>query len=341
MAWLALITLLTNLTTRFVQPLPPLAAADIPRVMPDEVKAIYITSQTAKLAKRMAELRQLIYDTELNAVVINTKEPFGPRIYPELKVLVDELHKEGLWVIARHVVFQDDELAERQPELSLKRASTANWQDRGGHGWVDPANREVWEYNLDIAQKTLELGFDEINLDYIRFPTDGDLNNIIYPSWDKTTPREEVLRDFLHWFKQGLRTKSPYVVISIDVYGETFLRDFAGSTGQRMTTLAPEVDVVSPMVYPSHYRSGNFGYTNPATQPYGVVYGTLEKGQLLFANAPNTIVRPWLQDFHLGAQYTPAMVRAQITATTDAGNHNGWMLWNPKNIYSESALLKE
>ncbi|HCX39273.1 MAG TPA: sugar fermentation stimulation protein, partial [Candidatus Veblenbacteria bacterium] len=124
-------------------------------------------------------------------------------------------------------------------------------------------------------------------------------------------------------------------------YGETFLRDFAGSTGQRMTTLAPEVDVVSPMVYPSHYRSGNFGYTNPATQPYGVVYGTLEKGQLLFANAPNTIVRPWLQDFHLGAQYTPAMVRAQITATTDAGNHNGWMLWNPKNIYSESALLKE
>ncbi|KKS74637.1 MAG: hypothetical protein UV92_C0011G0018, partial [Parcubacteria group bacterium GW2011_GWA1_43_27] len=87
MAWLALITLLTNLTTRFVQPLPPLAAADIPRVMPDEVKAIYITSQTAKLAKRMAELRQLIYDTELNAVVINTKEPFGPRIYPELKVL--------------------------------------------------------------------------------------------------------------------------------------------------------------------------------------------------------------------------------------------------------------
>jgi len=341
MAWLALITLLTNLTTRFVQPLPPLAAADIPRVMPDEVKAIYITSQTAKLAKRMAELRQLIYDTELNAVVINTKEPFGPRIYPELKVLVDELHKEGLWVIARHVVFQDDELAERQPELSLKRASTANWKDRGGHGWVDPANREVWEYNLDIAQKTLELGFDEINLDYIRFPTDGDLNNIIYPSWDKTTPREEVLRDFLHWFKQGLRTKSPYVVISIDVYGETFLRDFAGSTGQRMTTLAPEVDVVSPMVYPSHYRSGNFGYTNPATQPYGVVYGTLEKGQLLFANAPNTIVRPWLQDFHLGAQYTPAMVRAQITATTDAGNHNGWMLWNPKNIYSESALLKE
>ncbi len=341
MSLLAIVILLANLLTKTVEPLAPLSATDMPRVMPTEVKAIYVTSTTAKLQQRMTELRQLIYDTELNAVVINTKEPFGPRIYPELKVLVDELHKEGLWVIARHVVFQDDELAERQPELSLKRASTANWKDRGGHGWVDPANREVWEYNLDIAQKTLELGFDEINLDYIRFPTDGDLNNIIYPSWDKTTPREEVLRDFLHWFKQGLRTKSPYVVISIDVYGETFLRDFAGSTGQRMTTLAPEVDVVSPMVYPSHYRSGNFGYTNPATQPYGVVYGTLEKGQLLFANAPNTIVRPWLQDFHLGAQYTPAMVRAQITATTDAGNHNGWMLWNPKNIYSESALLKE
>ena len=197
MSLLAIVILLANLLTKTVEPLAPLSATDMPRVMPTEVKAIYVTSTTAKLQQRMTELRQLIYDTELNAVVINTKEPFGPRIYPELKVLVDELHKEGLWVIARHVVFQDDELAERQPELSLKRASTANWKDRGGHGWVDPANREVWEYNLDIAQKTLELGFDEINLDYIRFPTDGDLNNIIYPSWNKTTPREEILKNFL------------------------------------------------------------------------------------------------------------------------------------------------
>lgn len=341
MQLLAILTLLANLAGQSFAPLPPLANEDIPHLPPKQVKALYVTSQTAQLDKRMSQLIELINNTELNAIVINTKEPFGPKLYPELKELVDELHKNNIWVIARHVAFQDDELANRQPELSLKRASGANWKDKGGHGWVDPANKQVWEYNLDIAQKTLELGFDEINLDYIRYPTDGDLNNIVYPSWDKVTPREIVLRDFLRWFKQGLKTKSPYVILSIDVYGETFLRDFAGSTGQRMTILAPEVDVVAPMVYPSHYRSGNFGLSNPAAKPYEVVKGTLEKGKTLFTNSPNTLVRPWLQDFHLGATYTPQMVRAQINATTDAGYDYGFMLWNPKNIYSESALLSK
>jgi hypothetical protein len=341
MSLLTLLTVLANLMAATITPLPPLQQADLPRVMPHEIKAIYVTSQTAKLEGRMRELRQLIRDSELNAVVINTKEPFGPRMDDGLKTLVDELHKEGTWVIARHVMFQDDDLAQRQPELSLQRTNGARWQDRGGHGWVDPASQEVWQYNLDLAKQALALGFDEINLDYIRFPTDGDLQNIIYPAWDKQKPKEEVLREFLSWFKQGLRAVEPYAILSIDVYGETFLRDFAGTTGQRMSVLAPEVDVVAPMVYPSHYRSGNFGFVNPAAEPYGVVRGTLEKGKPLFAKSPHTIVRPWLQDFHLGAQYTPQMVRAQITATIDAGHTNGWMLWNPRNIYSDSALLTE
>lgn len=309
--------------------------------MPQEVKAIYITSQTAKRTERMAELKQLIKTTELNAAVINTKEPFGARLDDDLGKLVSDLHKDGVWVIARHVVFQDDDLAERHPEFSLKRTSGVNWKDKGGHGWVDPANQDVWQYNLDLAQQALRLGFDEINLDYIRFPTDGDLKNIIYPSWDKVKPKEEVLRDFLRWFKHGLVAVNPQAKLSIDVYGETFLRDFAGTTGQRILSLAPEVDVVAPMVYPSHYRSGNFGFANPAAEPYGIVHGTLLKGQPLFINAPNTLVRPWLQDFNLGAVYTPAMVREQMQATEDAGYKNGWMLWNPKNVYSESALLNE
>lgn len=341
MSFLSVITLLAALLNQHIAPLPPLELSELPRFMPTEVKAIYITSQTAKRTGHMAELRQIIKDTELNAVVINTKEPFGARMDDDLGKLVAELHDEGVWVIARHVAFQDDDLATRQPKFSLKRANGANWKDRGGHGWVDPASQEVWQYNLDLAQQALRLGFDEINLDYIRFPTDGDLQNIIYPAWDKAKPKEEVLRDFLHWFKQGLLSVNPQAKLSIDVYGETFLRDFAGTTGQRILLLAPEVDVVAPMVYPSHYRSGNFGFSNPASEPYGVVKGTLLKGNPLFINAPDTIVRPWLQDFNLGATYTPAMVRAQMQATEEAGHKNGWMLWNPKNIYSESALLKE
>ncbi len=340
MSFLSVITLLAALLNQHITPLPPPEPRELPRFMPQEVKAIYITSQTAKRTDRMVELRQLIKDTELNAVVINTKEPFGARMDEDLGKLVAELHDEGVWVIARHVAFQDDDLATRQPEYSLKRINGTNWKDRGGHGWVDPANPDVWQYNLSLAQEALRLGFDEINLDYIRFPTDGDLQNIIYPTWDKIKPREEVLRDFLRWFRQNLRTYFPHVIVSIDVYGEVFLRDFAGNTGQRISILAPEVDVIAPMVYPSHYRTGNFGYTNPAAEPYGVVRGTLEKGRTLLTDTPSIIIRPWLQDFHLGAKYTPAMVRAQIQATQDAEYFNGWMLWNSKNIYSVQALEK-
>ena len=336
-----LLAFLISLTAQFARPLPPLTATDVPRLPPQEVKAIYVTSATAKLTGRMAEIRQLVNDTELNAVVINTKEPFGPQLDEPLSDLVAALHQAGAWVIARQVVFQDDDLPQHRPELALKRANGSLWLDRGGRAWVDPANEEVWQYNLELARQALALGFDEINLDYIRFPTDGDVKKIVYPSWDGITLKEEVLREFLHWFKQGLKANSPYAVLSVDVFGETFLQDTGGNTGQRLSVLAPEVDVVAPMLYPSHYRRGNFGLINPATDPYRVVYGTLKKGVGLLINSPATVIRPWLQDFNLGATYMPQMVRAQITATEDAGYHSGFMLWNPKNIYSESALLKE
>ncbi|MDZ4230154.1 MAG: putative glycoside hydrolase [Candidatus Veblenbacteria bacterium] len=336
-----LLAFLASLSAQFAQPLPPLTAADTPRLAPQEVKAIYVTSGTATLPGRMAELKQLVRKTELNAMVINTKEPFGPRMDDKLKILVSELGQDGIWLIARQVMFQDDELAQRRPELALKKAGGSVWRADGGHTWVDPANREVWEYNLQLARQALELGFNEINLDYIRFPTDGSVKNALYPSWDGVTPKEEVLREFLRWFRQELRASYPYAVLSIDVFGETFLKDSAGNTGQKMSLLAPEVDVVAPMVYPSHYRSGNFGLKNPAAEPYRVVLWTLEKGKLLFTAAPNTIVRPWLQDFNLGAKYTPQMVQAQITATEDAGYHHGFMLWNPKNIYSAAALKQQ
>ena len=341
MSALTLFTLLANLISHLAVSLPPMAATEAPKRAPVAVKALYVTSATAQLPERLAELIQIISKTELNAMVINTKEPFGPQLDEPLSDLVAALHQAGAWVIARQVVFQDDDLPQRRPELALKRANGSLWLDRGGRAWVDPANEEVWQYNLELARQALALGFDEINLDYIRFPTDGDVKKIVYPSWDGITLKEEVLKGFLHWFKQGLKASSPYAVLSVDVFGETFLQDTGGNTGQRLSVLAPEVDVVAPMLYPSHYRRGNFGLINPATDPYRVVYGTLKKGVGLLINSPATVIRPWLQDFNLGATYMPQMVRAQITATEDAGYHSGFMLWNPKNIYSESALLKE
>lgn len=327
--------------TIFPSPEVPHSQAAEVRAAPPEIKAIYVTSSTVRLQERMTELRQLVNETELNAIVINTKEPFGPKLFPSLKPLVAELHRDKVWVIARHVLFQDDDLAKQQPELALKRSNGSLWRDSGGRAWVDPANRKVWEYNLKLARQALELGFDEINLDYIRFPTDGDVKNILYPTWDDTTPKDQVLAGFLSWFGPRLKTGYPGVLLSADVFGQTFLTDNDVGMGQRITVLAPHLDVLAPMVYPSHYRSGNFGLNQPAQAPYAVVKGTLDQGKLLLNSSPATIVRPWLQDFNLGATYTPEMVRAQIKATEAAGFTSGWMLWNPKNVYSEAALQPE
>lgn len=317
-------------------PLPTVTPAWRP--MPAAVHAIYLTSSTAHTPTRVAELTRLVQTTELNAMVINTKEPNGVRIDNALKQTVQTLKNQGVWMIARQVVFQDDDLAHRHPELALKRAGGSLWQDSGGRTWADPASRAVWQYNLDAARAAFALGFDEVNLDYIRFPTDGDVAAIRYPSWNGKTPREDVLAQFLRWFSTELKASYPHAIISVDVFGYTFLHDWDVGMGQRITKLAPALDVVAPMVYPSHYAPYNFGFANPADHPTEVVTQTLALGQPLFTHTPNTIVRPWLQDFNLGAVYSADMVKKEITAAENSGYTHGWMLWNPRNVYTAGAL---
>lgn len=145
----------------------------------------------------------------------------------------------------------------------------------------------------------------------------------------------------MHWLRQGLQDSHPGSVLSADVFAYSFLTQDDLGMGQNLKLLAPELDVIAPMVYPSHYRAGNFGFANPAAHPYEVVRQTLERGRPTLEAAPHTIVRPWLQDFHLGARYTAELVQAEFKGTTDAGFNNGWMLWNPKNVYTQAALEAE
>lgn len=320
--------------------LPPLPEAAPVRTMPREVKAVYATAYSVR-GKRLAELRELIRNTELNAIVVNTKEPSGPKLDEGLRETVKQLHDEGVWVIARHVVFQDDELAARDPRVALKRANGNLWRDGGGRTWVDPASKDVWQYNLDIAKRTLELGFDEINLDYIRFPTDGDTKAIRYPVWDGKKLKEDVIPEFAGWFRHELKTRYPNSIVSADVFGYTYVEDWDLGMGQRIKKLAPQLDVLAPMIYPSHYYGKNFGFANPAEHPYEVSYQTLMRAKPLLAGGPRTLTRPWFQDFDMGAEYTPELVRAQFKALKDAGYEAGWMLWNPSNIYTKGALLPE
>lgn len=318
-------------------------------------KGIYITFRTAA-SKRMDELIELVKRTELNAVVIDIKDftgriPFdtesdlinelgSEKIFiKDIRELIDKLHKENIYVIARIAVFEDNYLPGERPDLGLKKIGGGLWRDFKGLAWLDPASQEVWDYHVVLAKEVIKVGFDEINLDYIRFPSDGDISNIVYPFWDYKTPKKEVIRQFFEYFSQ--RIKPLGIFISADLFGLTLTSETDMNIGQWLEDAALYFDYICPMVYPSHYPEAYEGFTNPALYPYEVIYKALLTGQERLASGSfSAKLRPWLQDFDLGADYDAEMIELQKKAVYDAGAY-GWLLWNPKNIYTEEALETE
>ncbi|MFH1867021.1 MAG: putative glycoside hydrolase [Patescibacteria group bacterium] len=338
MNWTALLTALILLSRGISITPDPLPLIEVKRP-PVEVKAIYISAEVAQ-SQRFAQLVELVDQSELNAMVINIKESSGVKFWDGLADLVINLHQKNIWLIARQVVFQDNDLATRESRLALKNTQGVLWQGRGGALWLDPAAYDVWEYNSQIAKQALALGFDEINLDYIRFPSDGDIKGIVYPVWDQRSSKEQVIADFAEWLVGDIKKTYPHAIISADIFAFTLVQDWDLTIGQRASLLAQYFDVLSPMIYPSHYRSGNFGLINPAQHPYQVVNKTLTSGQQILNNH-KVLIRPWLQDFNIGAIYTADLVRQQISAVSDSGYHSGWMLWNPASKYTADALKPE
>jgi len=327
----------------------------IVRDEPTYSKGIYLTFQTAG-SKRMNDLIELIKNTELNSVVIDIKDysgriPFNTesdlikrvgseKIYiSDIKGLIDKLHKENIYVIARMAVFEDNFLPEKRPDLALKTRSGNLWRDFKGLTWFDPASQDVWDYNVAIAKEAIKVGFDEINLDYIRFPSDGATVLIVYPVWDYKTPKTEVIKNFFEYFSQRIKPLGVY--ISADLFGLTLTSPNDLNIGQWLENAAPYFDYICPMVYPSHYPTGFEGFENPAAHPYEVIYWGLTTGNERLASISSEAkLRPWLQDFDMGAVYDARMVNLEKKAVYDAGAF-GWLLWNPRNIYTEGALEKE
>lgn len=315
-------------------PTPPLPVIS-------EVHAIYITANTAH-HDNMENIIKLIKKTkgvhQLNAVVIDVQNGNSFQLDNDLKILVRRLRFLGIFPIARLSVFQDNELPRTKPETAIKRKDGNLWRDRGGRYWVDPASKEVWEHVLELSRQIVDAGFGEINFDYIRFPSDGNMDDIIYPSWDKNKTKTEVILDFSRFIKSELKKEYPDLKLTADLFGYTFLRTHDLGIGQSATEMAEIFDDIAPMIYPSHYDSGNFNFENPADHPYEVVYGTLEKGKEIFTKNEKVFsnIRPWIQDFNLGAIYTPEMVQEQIKAIEDMGLTRGWMIWNPNNKYREA-----
>lgn len=330
--------------------------------IPEYVKGIYLTSATVGHARRFGELMDLVERTELNAMVIDVKNwrgelAFAPNdesLVPyaaerpemvDLDAMTAMLKEKGIYLIARIFVFQDPSFAEKRPELAVQRVGGGLWRDWRGVLWLDPAAKGVWKYNVAVAKEVFNRGFDEVQFDYIRFPSDGPMSTIVYPSYDGETPKHEVMRQFFTYLDRELRVRNG-IPTSVDLFGLTmwnFESDMG--IGQRLVDAAPHFDFISPMVYPSHYPTGYLGYANPAAHPYEIIYSNMVKGVELIESIrdasadPDTIatVRPWLQDFDLGANYDRAKIIAQMDATAEGGG-SGWIFWNARNVYTESAF---
>ncbi len=322
---------------------------------PEAVKAIYMTSWVAGTGYWREDLVELIEKTELNSIVIDVKDYTGRISFevtdpvlkeigaqeiriPDIREFIEYLHSKNIYVIARISVFQDPYMVKQRPDLAVKRGDGKVWKDYKGITWLDPTSTEAWEYIVRIAKETESVGFDELNFDYIRFPSDGNMKDIVFDYWDQDIPKAEALREFFVYLSTEL--KDIGVPISADLFGMVTTNSDDLNIGQILEYAAPYFDYIAPMVYPSHYPRTFLGYHNPSLYPYEVIKYTMEKGVQKMVNASTTPLklRPWLQDFDLGATYTAEMVREQIQATYDAGL-TSWMLWDPSNRYTRDALL--
>jgi hypothetical protein len=320
---------------------------------PVKVKGLYMSGQAFNSTQLFSSLVNLVEETELNALVIDVKDDLGVltidldvQLAKDLNIRtyrgrdavenINILLSKNIYPIARIVVFKDPSLAEKKPELALRRQDGTIWRDRKKLAWVDPHHQEVWEYTINIAKEAAKMGFREIQFDYVRFPSDGNMQDVVYPYADGRK-KEDVIHDFLRFAKKELE---PYnVFLAADVFGLTTMTSDDMGIGQKFEKIITEVDYICPMVYPSHYGPGNYGFANPNAYPYEVVQKALLDGLEKAGDVP-VVIRPWLQDFNLGKPaYGPTEVRAQIKAAYDVGLEE-WLLWNARNKYTDNALLR-
>jgi hypothetical protein len=312
-------------------------------------KAIYMNPLITTDAAGFFGLVDLIDRSELNALVVDVKEQGvyydtavdfyreANAVAPLLDVtgLLATLRQHDVYAIARVVVFKDQDVAFARPDLAVRDTLTGDpWLDDGGYAWLNPFAREVWDAGAALAVELAELGFDEIQLDYVRFPSDGDLERLDYGRPVTEAIRAETIASFVDHCRAALAPTG--AKLAADVFGFTLILDDIG-IGQNVNLLAPLVDYLCPMVYPSHFPDRSIDVPgHPNDYPYETIAISLEAGAAKVAPGK---LRPWLQDFTLPGMsaYGAAEVRAQIDAASAAGS-GGWMVWDPNNEYHTAAF---
>lgn len=322
-------------------------------LQPFRPKALYLSFYGIGDRDLRGAALKLLDETELNALVIDVKGDQGNIPYRsavplaatvgaqkvitvrDMPALLTSLRERGIYTIARIVAFKDDPLARARPEWAVRNQAGQVWTDREGLAWTDPFQREVWDYLLAVAEEAARMGFDEIQFDYLRFP---DEPGLVFSKPTTEANRVAAISGFL---AEATRRLAPYnVFVAADIFGYVLWNANDTDIGQRLEDLAPHLDYISPMLYPSGFQKGIPSYRDPVAAPYEIVELSLRNAQKR-TGLPALRFRPWLQAFRDYAfdhrVFGADEISAQIRAAEEFGS-NGWMLWNPRNSYSAAGL---
>jgi len=315
---------------------------------PPEIKGIHISIWVAADRTFFKDMVDLVNRTELNGMQIDVKDEWGKIGYSsevplalevgsaisdggiDIDRVMDKCWYNDIYPIARIVCFKDPVLTQKRPDLAVQSSGGGLW---GSGNWLDPYSQEVWDYLLGICMEAARKGFKEIQLDYVRFPSDGNTDTCIYPYYDGRE-KAQVIDDFLEYMRSGLKQLG--VVFSADVFGLIASDQGAMGIGQDVHAMAEHLDYLCPMVYPSHYNSGEYNIGIPEANPHDTVWNSLKDFQARLEGTACKL-RPWLQDFSLSYEYGPVQVQAQIDACYELGVDE-WLLWDPHCTFTESIL---
>ena len=326
---------------------------------PDSLHALYVNAWASGSHSRMTELLRVADATEINAFIIDVKESDTFLAYDSTAIaiakeigsdqrpatkwlprLLDTLKAHNIYSIARIVVFKDRMLAEKKPDLAIRHVNGGLWRDKKGGAWVNPYDHRVWDYNIAIAKEALDLGFSEVEWDYVRFP---DVTNTMratmsYPGANGKS-RQDNISEFIRYSKAQLAKYN--VPVTADVFGLVTHDEGDVEIGQHWESVITAADAVLPMVYPSHYGAGHYGFAKPHAVPYQLIRVALTDAVQRTAFVKDSAkvavgeIRPWLEAMSIrGMTYGAPEVRAQIQATYDAGLKS-WALWNPGSRYAD------
>ncbi len=370
-----------SLHTKETKENPPLKDSLERIETPKDLKAIYMSQCVVGTPSFRESLMRFIDESELNAVMIDVKDFSGtisfetsdPRFDEaslkdcgarDMKEFLSVLREKNIYTIARITVFQDPFYTKRFPEQAVQSISRPGepWKDHKGLSFVDVSSKPFWEYIVALSKEAYALGFDEINYDYIRYPSDGPMKDARYQNNNKPV----ALETFFEYLAKEMEPTG--AVLSADLFGMTTTNTDDLNIGQQLERALPYFDYIYPMVYPSHYPDGFLGLTDPNNDPYKIIYHSMSEAVRRTIATTTTIasfayeplvststsspqlykkpsynpnkIRPWLQDFDYGKDYTQKDIEAQIQATYDAGL-SGWLFWDAGNRYDSlrKALL--